>query len=64
MGNMLPYPLDGSFTPHPNSLMMNVFPIFYPAKVYWTGRKVCKIDNYLMQNLQLICNCSSLKWLC
>lgn len=51
MGNMLPYPLDGSFTPHPNSLMMNVFPIFYPAKVYWTGRKVCKIDNYLMQNL-------------
>ncbi len=25
--------------PHPNSLMYNVYPVFYPLKVYWFFRK-------------------------
>ena len=31
---------DGSYTPHPNSLMFNAYPIFWPFKGYWTLRKV------------------------
>ena len=31
---------NGAYTPHPNSLMFNVYPIFWPFKVYWFFRKV------------------------
>ena len=29
-----------SATPHPNSLMYNTYPIFWPMKLWWTSRKV------------------------
>ena len=29
--------------PHPNSLMYNVYPIFWPMKVYWFMRKSVQI---------------------
>ena len=29
--------------PHPNSLMYNVYPIFWPMKVYWFCRKSVQI---------------------
>lgn len=32
--------LSGAYTPHPNSLMFNVYPIFWPFKVFWFFRKV------------------------
>ena len=32
--------LNGDFTPHPNSLMFNAFPCFWPFKAYWFFRKV------------------------
>ena len=32
--------LAGDYTPHPNSLMFNVYPIFWPFKCYWFFRKV------------------------
>ena len=31
---------NGAYTPHHNSLMFNVYPIFWPFKVYWFFRKV------------------------
>ncbi len=31
---------DGSLTPHPNSLLFNAFPGFWPFKMYWCLRKV------------------------
>ena len=31
---------NGGYTPHPNSLMFNVYPIFWPFKVFWFFRKV------------------------
>ncbi len=32
--------LDGGMTPHPNSLLFNAFPGFWPLKAYWFFRKV------------------------
>ena len=32
--------LAGDYTPHPNSLMFNGIPIFWPFKAYWFTRKV------------------------
>ena len=36
----IPNPFAGDLTPHPNSLMFNVYPVFWPCKVYWFTRKV------------------------
>ena len=41
MGNFI----SGAYTPHPNSLMFNGIPIFWPFKVYWFFRKVLLIAN-------------------
>jgi hypothetical protein len=35
--------LAGDFTPHPNSLMFNGIPIFWPFKAFWFFRKVSLI---------------------
>ena len=32
--------LAGDYTPHPNSLLFNAFPGFWPFKMYWFFRKV------------------------
>ena len=32
--------LAGDYTPHPNSLMFNFYPIFWPFKAFWAARKV------------------------
>ena len=32
--------LAGDYTPHPNSLLFNAFPGFWPFKFYWFCRKV------------------------
>jgi hypothetical protein len=39
MGNFL----SGAYTPHPNSLMFNGLPVFWPFKVYWFFRKFGEI---------------------
>ena len=31
---------DGRYTPHPNSLLFNAFPGFWPFKMFWFFRKV------------------------
>ena len=36
MGNFI----SGAYTPHPNSLMFNTYPVFWPFKVFWFFRKV------------------------
>ena len=38
--------LAGDYTPHPNSLMFNAIPIFWPFKAYWFVRKVSFISQY------------------
>ena len=43
MGNFL----SGAYTPHPNSLMFNVYPIFWPFKAIWFFRKV---NNFASKN--------------
>ena len=35
--------LAGDYTPHPNSLLFNAVPIFWPFKFYWLLRKVSTI---------------------
>ena len=32
--------LAGDYTPHPNSLLFNAFPGFWPFKMFWFFRKV------------------------
>ena len=32
--------LAGDYTPHPNSLLFNAFPAFWPFKAFWFFRKV------------------------
>ena len=32
--------LDGGYTPHPNSLLFNTLPFFWPLKAFWFFRKV------------------------
>ena len=34
------WPFDGSLTAHPNSLLFNAFPGYWPFKVFWFFRKV------------------------
>ena len=34
--------LNGDYTPHPNSLMFNGIPVFWPFKAFWFFRKVSK----------------------
>ena len=33
-------PFDGRYTPHPNSLLYNAIPVFWPFKAFWFFRKV------------------------
>ena len=40
---------SGAYTPHPNSLMFNTFPVFWPCKIYWTLAKVITLS--LVTNL-------------
>ena len=37
--------MAGDYTPHPNSLLFNAFPGFWPFKMFWFFRKVssCKL---------------------
>ena len=35
-------PFDGRHTPHPNSLLFNAFPGFWPFKMFWFFRKVSR----------------------
>jgi hypothetical protein len=32
--------LAGDYTPHPNSLLFNALPLFWPFKAFWFTRKV------------------------
>ena len=34
------WPFDGSITAHPNSLLFNAVPLYWPFKVFWFFRKV------------------------
>ena len=34
--------LQGDWVPHPNSLLFNAFPGFWPLKVFWFFRKVSR----------------------
>ena len=66
MGNYLPFPFDGSYTPHPNSLMFNVYPIFWPCKIYWMTGKVRKnplfMNNFYLSITVVPRNCYSLRF--
>ena len=37
--------LAGDYTPHPNSLLFNAFPGFWPFKFYWFCRKVSQYSH-------------------
>ena len=39
--------LAGDYTPHPNSLLFNAFPGFWPFKLYWFFRKVSPLAKSL-----------------
>ena len=37
------WPFDGTITAHPNSLLFNAVPLYWPFKLFWFFRKVSSI---------------------
>ena len=55
MGNFI----SGAYTPHPNSLMFNTYPVFWPFKAFWFFRKVshsCLIGIKFVSSEKLSCS--------
>ena len=47
--------LAGDYTPHPNSLLFNAFPGFWPFKLYWFFRKVSEQPGILFTIVYFAC---------